>query len=170
MSQTIKTNTVKKNAWGLYGNAFAYPNFGSYTPRIYALGDTEQGLDVLSREYLVKWSREMSSQLPFVQAAVRLLAQHSVGDAYEPLILTKDSAWNQLATDWLLQEFYPNCSIRGKTYDFQNLMYVESTLLDVDGDFLCIYGRDEYDNPKLQLIPTHRIRSVETNKIGRAHV
>lgn len=158
----VKSAPLKQKAFGLYGNIYSYPNYGQYRPRFYAQSDTEQGLDALSRELLVRWSRECVAQLPFVETAIRVKAQFAVGNEYKPEYVGLNSAWGKLATDWLSQEFYPNCSTRGAALDFQELMFLESCLMDQDGDFLCIYGRDGTGFPKLQVIPSHRIRSNGT--------
>ena len=101
--RNVAPNTGKK-AMGLYGNAYAYPNYGKFRPRFYTLGDTSQGLDTLSRDLLVRWSREMSSQLPFITAAVTALASFSIGDTYLPVYTGKNTAWWKEAESWLLNE------------------------------------------------------------------
>lgn len=152
-----------KSAWGLYGNIYSFPNYGKYRPRFYVQQDSEMGLDSLSRELLVRWSREMTYQLGWIEAAVRVMAQFSVGEAYLPEYVGTNEAWGREATQWLLEEFYPNCCVRGKAFDFQTVMFLESQMLDIDGDFLCLYGKSPSGFPKFQIIPTHRIRSYNIN-------
>ena len=160
------TRSNRQYAAGLFGSIFQYPQSNQYRPRYYTLSDTETGLDSLSRECLVRWSREVVSQMPWINSAIRILAQHSVGDAYLPVYMGNNDKWGKIATDWLVNEFYPNCCVRGKQYDFQNVLYLISTLLDTDGDILCIYGKDNYGFPKIQFIPSNRIRSSQnSNKI-----
>ena len=161
-AEKLKANVapnVGKKSLGLYGNIYAYPNYGQFRPRFYTLGDSEQGLDSLSRELLVRWSRELTAQLPIVGSAIRLLAQYAVGNYYLPVYTGDNSAWGKIATDWLKEEFYPNCCTRGKAYDFVNCMFLESCLLDQDGDILCLYGKDSNGFPKFQMIPSNRVRS-----------
>jgi hypothetical protein len=165
----LPTNTTggmpRKKAFGLYGNIYSYPNYGQYRPRFYSLQDSEQGLDALSRELLVRWSREASAQLPFVDAAIRIKAQFTIGNAYQPEYVGKKSAWGKEATAWLKDVFFPNPTTRGYL-NWHELLHLESTTIDQDGDFLCVYGRDKDGLPKVQLIPTHRVRSFSNDGLN----
>lgn len=157
--QRIKAGpNISKNAVGLYGSIFAYPNYGKYRPRFYTLGDSSQGLDTLSRELLVRWSREMDAQLPFIKAAVNALADFSIGNAYDPQYHGKKKEWWKVAQDWLMESFYPNCNVRGSHYDFKTCLKIENGLLAIDGDYLVVFG-EENGFPKFQIIQNNRIRS-----------
>lgn len=146
----------EKQAMGLYGNIYAYPNYGKYRPRYYSWSDTSVGLDKMSLELVKRWSREMFSQLPFISVAIRTLANFAISDSYLPIYTGKDKEWWQEAEEWLLNDFYPNCNVRGSHFDFRTSLRLESQLIDVDGDFLLVYG--EEDNfPKFQIIPSNRI-------------
>lgn len=147
-----------KKALGLYGNIYSFPNYGKFRPRFYTLGDSSQGVDTLSRELVVRWSREMYSQLPFVPAAINALAEYTVGDAYQPEYHGKNTEWWKIAKDWLMESFYSNCCVRGSDYDFQTCLNLESKLIDVDGDYLVVYGV-ENGFPKFQIIQNNRIKS-----------
>jgi hypothetical protein len=163
LKSMVNQYKLKKQAVGLYGNVYSYPDYGNYRNRVYLNQDTELGLDMMSRDLLVRWSREVNSQMGFVNAAVRILAQFAVGDAYEPEYLGKNKEWGKYAVDWLLNDFYPNCCTRGPSFDLKTVLSLESTLLDIDGDFLCIYGYSKNGFPKFQLIPAHRITTFTTN-------
>lgn len=145
-----------KKAIGLYGNIFSYPNVGKFRPRFYTLGDTSQGLDTLSREVLVRYSREMFGQLPFIQAAIKTLSDFTVGNAYQPLYIGKNKKWWNDVNKWLIDEIYPDCSVRGM--DFLTSLRTECSLLDIDGDYLVIYGINN-SKPQFQIIQNNRIRS-----------
>lgn len=156
---------IKNKAQGLYGNIYSYPNYGKFRPRYYTLGDSSQGVDTLSRELLVRWSREMFAQLPFIPAAIKVLADFSIGSAYLPIYKGTNKDWWKKAEEWLLDEFYTNCSVRGSIYDFQTSLKLESQLIDVDGDYLVLYGSDESRLPKFQIIQNNRIRSNNTDNV-----
>lgn len=148
----------KKKALGLYGNIYSFPNYGKFRPRMYTLGDTAQGLDTLSRELVVRWSREMAAQLPFVPAAISALSEFSIGDSYLPQYHGNNKEWWKIAEEWLLDTWYPNCSTRGSDFDFQTCLNIESKLLDVDGDYLIILGM-ERGFPKFQIVQNNRVKS-----------
>jgi hypothetical protein len=155
---------VSKSAWALYGNIYQFPNYGRYRSRYYVEQDSSQGLDALSRTLLLRWSREMTSQQGWIEAAIRILAQFAVGDAYLPEYVGDNTAWGKEATDWLVEEFYPNCCTRGSAFDFQTTMFLESQMMDIDGDLLCVYGKSSTGFPKFQIVPSHRIRSYSINE------
>ena len=164
-SQKLKNNAPQKKAWGLYGNIYQYPNYGKYRPRFYTLSDSSNGLDTLSRELLVRWSREMDAQLPFIKAADQVLADFAIGDSYMPQYHGKNKEWWKRAQEWLITSWYPNCNVRGNHYDFQTSLRIESSLLNIDGDYLLVYG-EENGQPKFQVIASHRIRAVlEDNSV-----
>ena len=82
--KNIIINPPKKKSQGLFGNTFSYNNAGKYRNRYYTLSDNSNGLDTYSRELLVRWSREITAQLPIVSSAIRALAEFSVDNAYLP--------------------------------------------------------------------------------------
>lgn len=147
---------AKKHSFGLYGNTWSFPNAGKFRPRYYTLSDTAQGLDTLSRELLVRYSREMYGQLPFVQSAIKTLSDFTIGNAYQPLYSGNNKQWWSIVQEWLMEEVYPNASVRGM--DFLTSLRTECSLLDIDGDYLCVYGM-ESGLPKFQIIQNNRISS-----------
>ena len=161
LKKILDSNRLKKQAIGLYGNVYSYPNFGNFRNRIYLETDTEIGLDSMSRALLLRWSREINAQTGFVNAAVRILAQYATGGGYDPEYIGNDPEWGKLATHWLLEQFYPQCCTRGLS--FKEVMFLESTLMDIDGDLLCIYGKTSNGFPRFQLIPSHRIATKTTD-------
>lgn len=153
-----------KQAYGLYGSIYSYPNYGKYRPRFYTLGDTSQGLDTLSRELLVRWSREMAAQLPFIKSAVNVLSEFAIGDSYKPQYNGQNKEWWKYAEEWLNETWYPNCNVKGPHYDFLTGLKIESSLLSIDGDYLVLYGK-ENGFPKFQIIQNNRIRANATDNM-----
>lgn len=163
--QISKSSGITQKAQGLYGNIFGYGNAGRYKYRYYTLGDTAQGLDTYSRELLVRWSREMYAQLPIVSSAIKIKAQFSVGDGFIPEYKGINSQWGKIAEDWLKQQWFPNCCTRGSSYNFNTCLDLFSQQLDVDGDFLQVFGTDKYGFPLFQIITSHRIKTSKDNSI-----
>ena len=155
--------TPSKKAMGLYGNIFGYGNAGKFKYRYYTLADNNQGIDTYSRELLVRWSRELAAQLPIVSTAIDIISQFSIGNAYLPEYRGENAAWGKIATDFLVQEFYPHCNVRGQK--FQNCLSLMSKTIDRDGDLLQVYGQDKYGFPMFQVIMANRIRSANDNSV-----
>lgn len=161
MGKSVPQLTVtapKKSAAGLYGSIYSAPNAGRFKNRFYTLGDSSQGIDTLSRELLVRWSREMTAQLPFVPAAIKALAEFSIGNTYKPVYTGENKEWWTVAEKWLTEEWFPNCCTRGNQYDFQTCLNLESQLIDTDGDYLLIFGEED-GLPKFQIIQNNRLGS-----------
>lgn len=154
----------KKQAFGLAGNIYNFQNAGKYRARFYTISDSAQGMDTLSRELLVRWSREMVWQLPPVRAAMRILADFSIGNAYDAIYSGVNKDWWNHAEKWLNLEWYPACNVRGSHFDFKTSLRTESQLIDMDGDYLIVYGA-ENDAPKFQIIQNNRIKNQDMDNM-----
>lgn len=160
----LENHLVQKQAAGMYGNQFSFPEYGNFRPTFYTLGSTEQGLDAMSREYLVRMSRVMFGQLSIVPVASNLKASFVVGNTYLPEYSGNNKEWGKLAEDYLVNIFYPSCCIRGQAFDFQSLLHLLSYLIDEDGDILHVFVKNENGMPQVQFFPSHLIRSVQTGE------
>ena len=149
-------NPMVKNAWGLYGSIYEWPNQGRFHNRVYINQDTETGAGFLNRDLLVRWAREVYCQSPFIRAGVQSKALFSVGKEYDPVYCGQNDAWGSEAIDFLKEIFYPNACMRGRNYNFKTMMFLESTMLDIDGDMLEVFG-EKNGIAKVQIIPCHRI-------------
>ena len=157
---------LRKKAFGLFPSIYEAPNAGRFRPRYYTEQDAEIGINQYNRSLLLRFSREMTSQQPWIAAGVRLLSLFSVGDQYKPNYCGVNSGWGKEATAWLL-EWYKNPCSRGPNMDFQALITNLSETVDVDGDILLLFGEDK-SGPKIQLVPSHRIRSLGSNPFSPA--
>ncbi len=157
-----RSNQLQKKAFGLNSSIYEYPNSGRYRPRVYTNQDSELGINQYSRDLLVRWSREMAYQSPWIYAGIKLLSFFSIGDQYIPFWIGENKNGDEYIK-YLKEVFYKNCCTRG--YDYQTVISLTSEIVDIDGDILKIYGEDE-TGPKIQLIPTHRIRAASASPYG----
>ena len=155
------SNQLVKQAFGMFGSIYEPPNAGRFRPRYYTTQDSEVGVNQYSRDLLLRWSREMAAQQPWIWAGVKTLSLFSVGDQYKPRYVGSNSEWGKEAEAWLIEQFYPNCCVRGPNYDFQTIITLLCENVDVDGDVLLVFGEDD-GQPKIQLVPAHRIRTIGT--------
>jgi hypothetical protein len=159
----ISPKQGKELATALFGNVYGYGNAGKYKNRFYALSDNNNGLDTYSRQLIVRWTRELTAQLPVVKSAIDIITWFAVGNAYLPQYKGKNESWWKEAEAWLLNDYYPHCCTRG--YDFQTAQRLISKTILTDGELLQVQGNDSNNFPMFQLIPTNRIASVEDNYI-----
>lgn len=161
------TQQVKKHELGLLPNIWSAQNVGMYRQRFYALQGNETGLDQISREQIVRLSRELFFQLPGVGVASELKAQYVCGDHWEFEYKGTNNAWGKAAEKFINEEWFNNCSTKGFAYPFSTLIQVLSRTLDMDGDVLMMFVRNKDNYPLLQFIGSHRIGSMSANMTGK---
>ena len=146
-------------ATNLIGSIYDFPNVGKFRPRTYINQDSETGVSQYSRDLVMRLSREMANQQPWIYTAIKTHSDFTVGDAYRTRYFGQHEAWGNEMLAYIHELFYHNCCTRG--IDFQSVMGIISETVDVDGDLLLLFGED-----KFQLIPAHRIRSLTKNPFG----
>jgi len=158
---------VKKQELGLLPNIWSSNNVGMYRQRFYALQGNETGLDQMSREQIVRLSRELFFQLPGIGVASEMKAQYVVGNHWKFEYKGKNEAWGKVAEHWVNEQWFNNCTTKGFAYPFSTMLKVLSRTLDMDGDSLMLFTRDKYNFPLLQFIGSHRVGSTNTNYPSR---
>ena len=98
-----------------------------------------------------------------VKAAINLISDYSVGDAFDPIYKGKNTGWGKDAAAWL-ETWYGRCDVRGDTFDFKTTLGIDSVSLDRDGWGFCAMIKSKNNYPQLQHIPAHRIGVREPNK------
>lgn len=161
------TQQIKKHELGLLPNIWSAQNIGLYRQRFYALQGMETGLDQISREQIVRLSRELFFQLPVIGVASEMKAEYVVGDHWDFKYMGQNAAWGAKAEKFINEEWFNNCSTRGFAYDFQTVLRVLSRTIDMDGDVLMLFVRDKTNWPLLQFIGSHRIGTAAANMAGR---
>ena len=97
-----------------------------------------------------------------VKGAINLIADYSVGDAFDPIYKGKNAEWGKMASEWL-EIWYSRCDVRGPLFDFRTTLNIDSVSLDRDGWGFCAKIKDETGYPQLQHIPGHRVGVREPN-------
>jgi hypothetical protein len=167
ITQHNTVQQIKKQELGLLPNIWANPNLGQFRQRFYALQGNETGLDQISREQIVRLSRELFFQLPGVGVASELKAEYVVGNHWEFKYIGKNETWGKQAEDFINNEWFNNCTTKGFAYDFQTVLKVLSRTIDMDGDVLMVMVRNKQNYPLLQFVGSHRVGSVGSNMTGQ---
>lgn len=93
-----------------------------------------------------------------VKGAVCHKAMLSVGNSWKPVFHGEDKEWGKLATQWLLDLWYPTCDVRGSTFDFVTGLFLDSIIMDRAGDAILMLTYSEDQTwPMIQRIPTRQI-------------
>lgn len=140
----------------------------SRRPKSMVIEDTRKSISTNDWTQNLALSRQIYAQMPQIMAGASQLALYTVGNDWRPQFIGNDTAWGKEASEWL--EFWlPTCDMRGGPYCYEVDLYLTVTSRIRDGDSLMLKTRDESGNPKIQVIPAHRIgsRSIwETDSEG----
>jgi hypothetical protein len=126
--------------------------------------DTEKDIPFQDWRTVVSYSRRLYANDGLVKGAIDQMAQHAVGRAWNPNYTGEDAEWGKQAEQWLTEEWFGVCDVRGDQWDFKTSLFNDSVALDVDGDFLVILTETEGGFPALQHLPAHKLGVRDTNK------
>lgn len=105
----------------------------------------------------VSVSRRLFTNMGVPRGAIIQRAMFSVGRAWQPKFEGEDKAWGKLAEEWLREEWFKVCNVRGAMHDFVTDLFLASVAIDRDGDFGILLTESEDGYPMLQYVPGHRI-------------
>ena len=127
-------------------------------------GDFSKLIPNLDRITIVSASRAIFQDYGPITGALIQKADHVVGRAWSPKFKGQDIEWGEMAQKWLEDQWYGNCDIRGRAWDFRTLLWLDSVALDRDGDFLIVLTESESGYPLTQRICVNRIGMRSSDK------
>jgi hypothetical protein len=144
-----------------FGQLYQTPrsNPKGFRPRPWLSNDTKQNVCEYDRKELVNLSRLAISQIEVLAAAIEQKNNWSFGDAWDAHYTGEDKAWAQEASEFLANQFYPFCNVRGPEYDLRTSLMLYGKALDRDGDDLMILGETENHFPQIAFFPATRVES-----------
>jgi hypothetical protein len=161
------TQQIKKHELGLLPNIWSAENVGMFRQRFYALQGNETALDQVSREQIVRLSRELFFKLPGIGVASELKANYVVGKHWDFVYKGSNQDWGKKAQDWINNYWFNNCNTRGRAFDWRTNLRVLSRTLDMDGDVLMLYVINKHKWPLLQFVGSHRVGTASANMAGK---
>lgn len=120
-------------------------------------GDFSKLIPDLDRRVIVGASRAIFQDYGPITDALVQKANNAVGRAWNPKFLGGDKEWGKLATDWLANQWFGNCDVRGRSWDFKTLLWLDSVAIDRDGDFIIYLTESAGGYPLTQRISVNRI-------------
>ncbi len=121
------------------------------------LGDIDQLVPQQDHQTLVYVSRRLYANMGIVKGAIDQRAMYAVGRAWLPKFQGEDKEWGSQAADWLQNEWFSVCDVRGQSHDWQTGLYLDSVHIDRDGDVGIMLTETDTGYPQIQRIPAHRI-------------
>jgi capsid protein len=116
---------------------------------------------------LIGLSRGLYNNNPLVNACINQKSQYAFSGAGEYRSLTSDDVAKPIL-DSAIKQWSKICEVSGMT--FNDLQYLISTKLDIDGDVFVLFTKSKDGYPLLQLIESHCIGSRQDGKIDRGNL
>jgi hypothetical protein len=119
--------------------------------------DIHRTVSVIGRRTLLSLARTMFWRIPALQAAI--LEQANLAAApFTPRYAGQNKAWGETAALWL-NDWHKVFDLAGWPYDYES--YVELLVVTsiVDGEVFTLLTQDASGNPRIQIIPSHRVGS-----------
>jgi lambda family phage portal protein len=150
--------------WNLITRAFT-PRAQSYDaarpslqrPPIYNAVAQDSHIDVGSsdRERIVKLSRWLYNNAPFVRGLIAEKARYSVGSGIRPQARSGDEAWDA-AAEAFFEQWSRVADVQGR-FTWREMQRIASIAIDRDGEIFFRATQQSTGYPALQLILAHRI-------------
>jgi len=129
-------------------------------------GDFKDLIPDLDRRVILSCARAVFQDYGPITGALIQKADNSVGRAWNPKFKGEDKEWGKIATDWLENQWFGACDVRGRAWDFKTLLWLDSVAIDRDGDFLIYLTESENGYPLTQRISANRIGMRGCNNRG----
>lgn len=119
--------------------------------------DFEKLVPDIDRQFIVSGSRKLFQNFGPWSTPMVQKADNAIGRAWGPKFVGEDREWGAEAVDWLANQWYGNCDVRGRAWDFKTLLWLDSVAIDRDGDFLIYLTEAQSGYPLTQRISCNRI-------------
>lgn len=130
-------------------------------------GDFSKLVPDLDRRVIVSCARAIFQDYGPITGALIQKADNVVGRAWAPKFLGADKEWGKRAKDWLENQWFGMCDVRGRAWDFKTLLWLDSVAVDRDGDFFIHLTESESGYPMTQRISVNRVGNRHAYGITR---
>ncbi len=146
----------KPIASGLYPSRRADPQ--AYRPRRYLGRDMRTQLSSYDRKELVDLSRQLFASFGIVGTAIRDKNSWAFSTGWDAHYIGTNEAWGFAATEFLRDQFFPNCDRKGQ-HDWRTLLTLSGMAWDYDGDDVMLLTEDDNGSgfPKVEMVPGIRV-------------
>jgi hypothetical protein len=146
---------------------YLYPttrtNPKAYKPRYWLGNDTKQNVDQYDRMEMVDRSKQLWAQIPELGTAIRQKNNWSFGDGWDAHYYGQNREWAREAKDFLDNQFFPFCNVRGPQFNLRESMKLMGKAWDVEGDDVMVLTETEGGFPQIAFFPATRIGSFSDN-------
>ena len=104
-----------------------------------------------------QFSLDLFRSSPAIHSSIVRKNEWSCATQWKPLYKGKDEQWGNVATDYLNQVAYPNCSIAGNNVTFNRLLLSIANQLDIAGDVLIVLTVTRDGLSRIALYPSNLV-------------
>ena len=119
--------------------------------------DIHRTVSVIGRRTLLSLARTMFWRIPALQASI-LEQANLAANPFTPRYAGRDKAWGEKAHLWL-HDWHKVFDLAGWPYDYETYVELLIVAAIVDGDVFTLLTQDASGNPRIQIIPSHRVGS-----------
>jgi hypothetical protein len=170
MRQAIRRPSTILAPNGKPAATFLYPtprfNLRQYKPRFWLSASTKANVGEYDRWELVNYSRQLFAQIGNLSTAIKEKNSWAFGDAWDAHYAGRNPAWGQEAEEFLRNQFYPMCNIRGPQFDLKTSLAVSGQMWDIDGDDVMVMTQSANGFPLLAFYSSTRIGQTATGPRG----
>lgn len=149
-SQTRKLNNV---------------NYTNYRPMHGGYGDSPyKFLNPTERRLINQFALDLFRSSPSIHSAISKKNEWACATAWKPVFKGRNFEWGRLATEYLLNVAYPNCSVFGGNMTFNRLLLTIANQLDIAGDVLVTLVQTRDGLARIALYPSNMVGSREYGK------
>lgn len=98
-----------------------------------------------------------------IAGAIHKKATYAIGQAWEPFYCGDDDEF-RVRSKQLMDQWIRSCDVSGR-FSWDEVLWMASTKLDVDGDMFIATASDRFGLPKLQIIEAHGVNGNVEGKI-----
>ncbi len=153
----------KPLATGLYPSRRMDPK--AYRPRRYLSPDMRAQFSAYDRKELIDLSRQLFASFSIIGTAIRDKNSWAFSTGWDAHYTGTNKAWGDAATEFLTNQFFPNCDRKGQ-HDWRTLLTLSGMSQDYDGDDVMLLTEDDNGSgfPKVEMIPGLRIGNGKQTK------
>jgi len=119
--------------------------------------DLHRTISVIGRRTLLSLARTMFWRVPALQASIWEQANLACSP-FTPRYAGKQKAWGEDAASWL-NDWHKIFDLGGWPYDYDSYVELLIVAMIVDGELFTLLTEDASGNPRIQIIPSHRVGS-----------
>ena len=128
--------------------------------------DQKDMLGRMEHKQLLNSARHIYNAYPMVSGAINDIANHVIGNGWQPQFKGTDEQWGDKAESWL-KEFYKVADVRGFPYSLRSDLYVGVISLLRDGEFFIYKTANAQGYPMIQFLESHRIGNRYNQASGK---